>query len=60
MKALFSLVALALVFSFSACTKKEAAPVGDEEYVEGTTSSPDEDMDPADEMQEKEGGDQEY
>ena len=56
MKYVMSVLALSLVLSFSACTKKEAAPEGGEQ-VEGTTSAPaDAGAPPAEEMQEKKEG----
>lgn len=55
MKHVFALLALSLVLSFSACTKKEAAPEGGEQ-VEGTTSAPSETAAPTEEMQEKKEG----
>jgi hypothetical protein len=51
MKKLIPLLALSLALSFSACTKKEAAPEG--EQVEGTTSAASEQAAPSEEMQEK-------
>lgn len=57
MKHVLSILALSLVLSFSACTKKEAAPEGVEaEQVEGTTSAPSETAAPTEEMQEKKEG----
>ncbi len=55
MKKLLPLLALSLALSFSACTKKEAAPEGaaDQQQVEGTTSAPSDQAAPSEEMQEK-------
>jgi hypothetical protein len=54
MKKLLPLLALSLALSFSACTKKEAAPEGAaEQQVEGTTAAPSEQAAPSEEMQEK-------
>lgn len=55
MKNVLALVALTLAFSLSACTKKEATPEGGEQ-VEGTTSAPAENAEPAGEMEQKKDG----